>query len=258
MDTSVRTPCVVEAHEERALHAEWPGFLSEVFVKDGDHVAQDQLLAVAHNEELDFSIRRQEAKIEEADARLRMLETQRPGRGAGGGGAPGALRKDLDMLLDRRKSLTFRAPFDGQVIAPNLERVQGRFLQLGDALFIVASLDKLDVTAVVDTADIPVDPRSEGKPVRIKFRSDPGRVYLGNIAHVYPSATNVAPASRAHQRRRRKRPSRPGRARGQAHAAALVQGQHRPGLQPGQTARRRHRRRRGSSWAGTRSERNCG
>jgi len=193
IDTSVRTPCVVEAHEERTLHAEWPGFLSEVLVKDGDHVARGQLLAVARNEELDFSIRRQEATIEEAAARLRSLETSDLAAAQAEVDHLVGLNKDLDVLLDRRKSLTFRAPFDGQVIAPNLERTQGRFLRLGDALLIVASLDKLDVSAVVDTADIVIIRGLEGKPVRIKFRSSPDRVYLGAIAHVDPSATNIPP-----------------------------------------------------------------
>jgi hypothetical protein len=193
MDTTVRTPCVVEAREERALHAEWPGFLSEVFVKDGDRVTKGQVLAVAQNEELDFSIRRQKAEIEGVEARLRMLETQDLSAAQAEAEHLVELHKDLDMLLDRQKGLTFRAPFDGQVIAPDLARVQGRFLQLGDPLFTVASLDNLDVTAVVDTADDPAIQKVKSDAVTVQFRSDVGHYYHGKIVTMYPSATDTPP-----------------------------------------------------------------
>jgi hypothetical protein len=133
-------------------------------------------------------------KISGSMSRLRMLETQDLAAAQAEAYRLMTLRKDLQSLRDRQESLTLRAPFGGQIIAPNIERVKGRFLQLGDTLFTVASLDKLRVTAVVDNNDITEIKRlANGVKVRIKFLSAPRKIYIGTIDRVHPSATTAAP-----------------------------------------------------------------
>ena len=192
--TSVRSPCAIEPHEQRLLRAEWPGFLSEVYVKDGEPVRENQVLAVAYNHELEFQIRRQRLRISEAESRLRKYETENLAAAQATAYQLGVLRKDLEALQERKGSLTFRAPFAGQVIAPNLDRVGGRFLQLGEALFMVASLDRLRVTAVVPGSDLAAIDSADERKVRIKFSSDASTVYIGTIERVHFSATHQPPA----------------------------------------------------------------
>ena len=198
ISTDVRTPCALEPHEERLMRAEWPGFLSQVHVKDGERVTQGQLLAETVNDELDFQIRRQKLRIDELRARLRRNETENQAAAQADAFQLSMIEKDLEMLVSRKNSLTFRAPFDGQLIAPDLDRVKGRFLQLGDELFTVSSLDKLQVTAVVDNADMAaIQQAFKQAPevaVRIKFKSDASTVYEGRIDRLHPSATSEAPA----------------------------------------------------------------
>jgi putative peptide zinc metalloprotease protein len=217
MPTGVRAPCALEAHEERVLRAEWPGFLTQVLVKDGDHVRQDQVLAVVTNEELDYQVRTQDLKVRQSEARLRELETRDLAAAQAEAFRQEMLRKDLAALKERQALLTFRAPFDGQVIAPNLARIKGRFLLMGEELFTIASLDRLRVVAVVDDADIeaisrpssaddegsaaadtqPAAPASRraavSRTVRVKFASYPDRVFEGTIERVHPAATNLPP-----------------------------------------------------------------
>jgi multidrug efflux pump subunit AcrA (membrane-fusion protein) len=145
------------------------------------------------NEELDTQIRRHELQIERSRARLRRLSTGSQAAAQAEQYRLSMLRQDLETLQDRRESLTMRAPFDGQVIAPELERVEGRFLKLGEPVFVVASLGKLRVTTVVDDEDIAAVRGSEGESVRIKFRSHPGEVFEGHVERVHPSATHDAP-----------------------------------------------------------------
>jgi len=185
---------VLEPHEQQVLRAEWPGLLSELHVKDGDRVEKGQLLALASNDELDFQLRVQELRIQESLARLRSLQTTNLAAAQAEAYQIEMLRKDLDALRDRKASLTVYAPFDGQVIAPKLDRVKGRFLQQGEELFTVASLDKLRVSAVVGDADIASVRDAASSRVRIKFRSDPRRVYVGTVERLHPSATNQLPA----------------------------------------------------------------
>jgi len=191
--TSVRAPCALEPYEQRVMRAEWPGFLSQVHVKDGQQVKEGQLMAVMANEELDFGIVGLRQKIEESAARLRLLETRRQAEAQAEAYHLEMLRKDLDLMLARKASMTVKALFDGQVIAPELERTKGRFLRLGEPLFTVASLHKLRVVAVVSDADVAAIRKAQDRTVRIKFASAPGKVCLGAVDRVHPSASHAAP-----------------------------------------------------------------
>ena len=191
--SSVRVPCAMEPHELQVLRADWPGFLDRVFVCDGQHVTAGQTLAVMSNEQLDFSILRLQKTIAGARARYQRLVGSDPAAAQAVAYRLEMLEKDLAQLREHKESLTIRAPFDGQVIAPELERVGGLFLQRGDQIFTVASLGKLRVIAVVDGADVPVIRSALDAPVRIKFRSTPDRVFEGIIERVRPAATTTAP-----------------------------------------------------------------
>lgn len=190
---SVRAPCALEPYEQRVVRAEWPGFFSEVYVKDGDRVQKGQLMAVITNEELDFNILRLRQEIEASKARHRMYETQQQAAAQAEEYHLGMLSKDLETVLARKASMTIYAPFDGQVIAPELERTKGRFAKLGETLFTVASLDKLRVQVVVDDADNAAIGTARDREVRIKFTSAPGEVLIGTTDRIYPSATHAPP-----------------------------------------------------------------
>ncbi|MHC4788081.1 MAG: efflux RND transporter periplasmic adaptor subunit [Planctomycetota bacterium] len=189
----VRTPCALEPYEQRVLRAEWAGFFARVHVKDGDRVQEGQILAELTNEELDFSIQHMQRRMEALAARIRMLETRHQASAQAQKYRMEMLRKDLELLRQRKASLTVRAPFGGQIIAPELARTEGRFLNLGDPLFAIASLDKLRVVAVVSDADVPAVRAAQDEGVRIKFASAPDRVYMARVERVHPSATHAPP-----------------------------------------------------------------
>lgn len=190
---SVRTPCALRPHEEEILRAEEPGFVAEVHVKDGDKVEEGQMLAVLTNEQLDFQIQQQGKLIEQTAVRLRMLETQHLASAQAEAFRLSVLQKNLAKLQERKASMTFRAPFEGHVIAPNLERIEGRFLTEGEPLFMIAALGECKVTAVVDTADITAIKDNQDLTVRIKFRGAPRDVCEGTIERLHPEATHLPP-----------------------------------------------------------------
>jgi len=193
LSSAVRAPCALEPLEEEVVRAEWPGFLSQVNVRDGQRVSKGQVLAVLANEELDFELLRKELQIEESQARLRRLAVANLSAAQAEEFRLGMLRKDLAALRERKDALTIRAPIDGQVIAPELDRVRGRFVKLGEPILSVASLGKLRVTAVVGDQDVAAVRRKPDAGVRIKFASSPQRAFTGTVERVYPSATDEAP-----------------------------------------------------------------
>jgi putative peptide zinc metalloprotease protein len=190
---SVRAPCALEPHEQVVLRAKWPGFVSEVNVRDGDAVYEGQVLAVLANEELDTQITSLELDVASSRARLRRFETAHQAAAQAEAFRLGMLQQDLATLQERKGSLTVRAPLDGRVVAPDLERTAGRFLALGEELFTVAALDRLRVTVVVDNADVAALLRRQDATVRIKFGSRPDSVYEGSVERIHPAATQAVP-----------------------------------------------------------------
>jgi putative peptide zinc metalloprotease protein len=193
VSSSVRAPCALEPMDEAVVRAEWPGFLSQVNVRDGERVSEGQVLAVLSNEELDFALQSKELDVEQSRARLRRVEVSDQAAAQAERFNLQTLQKDLAVLHERKDALTIRAPFDGVVVAPDLARVSGRFVKLGEAVLTVASLEELRVTAVVDNADIPAVRGERTAAVRIKFGSNADRTFSGAIESVHPSATKEAP-----------------------------------------------------------------
>jgi len=194
LSASVYAPCALEPHDMKIIRAEWPGFVEAVYVEDGEPVEKGRLLAEAQNDELDYLISLQKFKIKETLVRLAYEQTRSPARAAAERKVLEVLEEDLETLYKRKKSLTFRAPFNGRVIAPNLERYKGmRFLELGGELFTVASLDALRVIAVVSDADIGAVSRAADRPVRIKFDARPKKIYTGKIVLPLPGNTTSEP-----------------------------------------------------------------
>ncbi len=193
LTAAVRAPCALEPHELAVIRAQWPGFLSEVEVENGQRVDEGEVLAVMSNEELDSLIRRRELDVRRSAAKLRRLATGDQAAAQAERYHLSMLRRDLEALREKKAELTVRAPFDGRIIAPELERVRGRFLQKGERLFAVAALGKLRVTTVVDDADVAAVRSAADREVRIKFSSHPDRVYTGTIERLHPSATHQVP-----------------------------------------------------------------
>ena len=193
VSASVRTPCALEPYEIRVLRAEWPGFMTEVRVQDGERVTEGQVVVVMTNEELDSRIAQLTQTIAASRVRWRMLLEQDLAAAQAEAVRLEMLGKDMELLRAHKAALTVRAPFDGQVIAPELRRAQGRFISRGEEILTVASLTKLRVIAVLDGADMPRVRAAQGTAVRIKFRSAPGRVFTGTIERVHPSATHEPP-----------------------------------------------------------------
>ena len=193
LPSSVRAPCALEPLDKDTVRAEWPGFLSKVSVGNGERVTKGQVLAVLLNEELDFQLRTKELDVEQAQARFRRLEIEDQAGAQAESYNLQSLQKDVAALHQRKDALTIRAPLDGEVIAPDLDRTTGRFIKLGDPILTVASLKELRVTVVLDDADVPAVRAEPNNTVRIKFRSNPDAVFTGTVDRVEPSATREEP-----------------------------------------------------------------
>ena len=151
----VTSPAVIEGLVQRSIVAPFDGYIAEQFVRAGELVAVDQVLASLDREELllerlRWSTQRQQSQAEydQALARQQRAETN-------------IARAQMDQaqaqieLLDAQLARTeLRAPFAGVVVSGDLSQVVGSSVRRGDELFRIAPLDQHRVILEVDEADI--------------------------------------------------------------------------------------------------------
>jgi len=188
-------PCVVEADEEEILRAKWPGFLREILVVDGQEVSAGDVLAVAENDQLAFELVGIESDIRESEARLGQLRTdsERVAEAQAEEYRLEMLRESQKDLQQRMEDLTIRSTVAGRVIAPGLDKRIGTFVQIGDPLVRVASMDSLSLQVVLDEDSVAEVERYRDKPVRVRFHTQPGTTIEGTIRKIAPEATTQSP-----------------------------------------------------------------
>ncbi|MDX6750278.1 efflux RND transporter periplasmic adaptor subunit [Geminicoccaceae bacterium 1502E] len=169
------------------------GRLLELFVDDGDRVAQGQLLAT-----LDSTVAAAQVAEVEARARFAAEEAERLARLAQRGAAA---RSELDRAESearafeagaeaaRRRLADFavRAPIDGMVLRRDGE--PGEMVDTGDTVFWIGEATPLRLTAEVDEEDVPsVAP---GQRALLKADAFPERVFEGTLEQITPKGDPV-------------------------------------------------------------------
>ncbi len=112
------------------------------------------------------------------------------------------IQKLLEDLRRRRTELTILAPFDGQVIAPELRYLPNAYIQRGQELLTVATTDKLLCRAVLTQRDVALASqwmdRKSGAlnlqtPPRVRLVGDVKTPLTGGATRLSTSAQNRLP-----------------------------------------------------------------
>jgi putative peptide zinc metalloprotease protein len=196
---------ILEPERKLVMNATVGGFVNDIRVQDGALVKKDQVLAVCSDPELDGKIERLQAQLRGAH-----LEEQQ----ALGEGDPGkrqvaqihieTFEKQLKDLTRQKDEQTIKAPFDGQVIAPDLKFLAGSWVDRGKEICTVATTDKLLCRAVLTQRDIALASRhldrADGTlkletPARIRLVSDVKDPFDGGSARLIPAAQSQLPGA---------------------------------------------------------------
>jgi putative peptide zinc metalloprotease protein len=151
---------VIESTQKVVLRGQTSGFIARIGrhpdgrpLKDGDLVKKGQVLWAAEDKELDAQIARSKAQIEATLIQLRGAQENDPL-------SQKVLGEQLvvsrDLLADaesRRRDLTVIAPIDGQLIAPNLHELPGRYLAQGQEAAMIADMREVEVVTLVEQRD---------------------------------------------------------------------------------------------------------
>jgi putative peptide zinc metalloprotease protein len=139
----------VEPEQKVTLRAHTPGFADRILVRDGERVRAGQTLVACVDRDLDADIAKKRADLTAIERTIaqtlvvsqterRQYELQRE-----------AVRAQLEILVAHRDALTIRAPFDGQVVAPLIHELAGKYLQKGEEIATVVQFDPLVVRATL-------------------------------------------------------------------------------------------------------------
>ena len=151
---------VIEPVNKEVMRGRTAGFIVEFGrhpdgrpLKDGDSVKKGQVLWVAEDKKLDTQIEGYKSHVAQLEIEVREAA------------GDDALKRDvlMDQLqlardqlaqaLEQQADLTVVAPFDGQLIAPNLHEMMNRHLARGAEAAVVADTRQLEVVTLVEQRD---------------------------------------------------------------------------------------------------------
>ncbi|MBI3405874.1 MAG: efflux RND transporter periplasmic adaptor subunit [Acidobacteria bacterium] len=176
------------------VQPEVEGVVSKVFVREGEHVTQGQVLA-------EMNAWQYRAALAEAEASYQTAQLQmNRSLAANNGTEAGMQRVQSDYwkaeverareLLDKTK---LRSPVSGIVATPHIENSVGSRLGLGDSFAEIVDASQVVVNIAVDDTDSGL--LRQGQPAVVKLNSDALRTFRGDVLVVSPSGETQAGAS---------------------------------------------------------------
>jgi RND family efflux transporter MFP subunit len=176
---------VVSPVHSAQIQPEVEGVVSKVYVREGDRVTRDQVIADLSDWEARTALAQAEAKYQTA-----LLQMNRSLAGNDGSEA-GVQRIQADLwksevardqaLLDKTQ---LRSPIDGLVATPHVENMVGRRLQYGDSFAEVVDTSRAIADVAVDDTDSGL--LRAGSHASIKLNSFPTRIFRGDVIVVSP------------------------------------------------------------------------
>jgi RND family efflux transporter MFP subunit len=174
----------------RKLQPEIEGVVSKVYVREGDRVTRDQVIAELADWEQRMALAQAQAKYQTA-----LLQMNRA-LAANDGTEAGVQRVQADYWQsevardqERVDRTRLRSPIDGVVATPNVETMVGRRLQYGDTFAEVVDTTRTIVDVAVDDTDAGL--LRTGSRASVKLNSFPTRIFRGEVVIVSPKATVV-------------------------------------------------------------------
>jgi RND family efflux transporter MFP subunit len=151
----VRSDATLEPMHKRVMTAPQAGYIDTAMARAGDRVSAGQVLATLDRKELDLE------KLKLASEHERFSKEQRAALGsherakaAIASAQMKQVRSRLDLLNERLKRTQIVAPFDGVLVAGDLNQSLGAPVEDGDVLFQIAPLDAYRVQIEVDERDV--------------------------------------------------------------------------------------------------------
>ncbi len=178
----------VELAEPEEVRPEVPGFVAEIFVKDGDRVTAGQPLARLENRDIAQNNFANEQRMRTAEAQLqRALGLDRPSEQKQFENFVAQYRGKFEESQRDVAALVLRANQDGAVLVRegtalthNPSLLLGRLLRQGDLFCDIVRMDPMRIKIALNEKQVRYV--EQGQRVMLKADAYPGRTFEGTIA----------------------------------------------------------------------------
>jgi RND family efflux transporter MFP subunit len=198
----------VEAENDAVIYAKLNEKIDKIFVKVGDKVGKDQVIAEQHNDVLQQSVEMAKAMLKSAESqnklavqnydRMKMLFDQKAvspqqydqslTQKQTADASLEQAHSQLKQAEENLKNSLIKAPFAGVVAAINFEEDQ--MVSAGQPVAQVVNSNSMKAKLTVSGSDI--NKIRSGQGVQIIFPSLPGKVYNGKVVRINKALNPVS------------------------------------------------------------------
>ncbi len=190
----IKVPGVVDSGRESGARVECPGFVSEVFVKNGQSVSKGDLLLRLENKSAVLSLKSLESELEQSIIRSNLYFSQEnvsayqaEERNLSG------LRTRLTDMQAYLATLEHRAPGDGIVYGKSLAELPGTFLKEGDVATRVIDPGNREILLAIPQEEMrSLRGVDEGDQLEI-FTISTGKMAHARLKRINPGASLTSP-----------------------------------------------------------------
>jgi putative peptide zinc metalloprotease protein len=176
----IERPAVLQPVNAAFVRAEVAGRLERIAVKTGQHVKTGDVMATLTSAQITSRLRAAEIQVERARRELDLTI---------GAAEPAAYKQSQTRLAQAEavlqeasrleSRLTLRAPCDGVVLTPDLDRLASGSLRPGDALCEIADLDPIHI--YIPLGEHQARHIRAGQKVQLRVPALPGRTVEGSV-----------------------------------------------------------------------------
>lgn len=188
----VGAPMEIRAKDPRIVSVPFDGVLWTIApgIESGKRVEQGQLLAELDTTQLNLALIEAKGQVfqylKEMDEALKKPDLSAAAQAEA---KSKQAQARVDLLEDRVNKAKITAPIAGTIISPDIREKLKASLKLGDQLFIVADLSRLEAVVKVEDRDIELVKLEQTGEISPK--SDPARKIPIKVEQIVPLATPV-------------------------------------------------------------------
>jgi len=194
----VASDFVLQPGRDAHVRAEASGDVRQVFVRQGDHVEEGQLLATLQNPEIEARSQALAQQLALANSNVRLAQARAGQEMIGAAlAAQASLQEQWSVAQKKADALTIRAPFAGIVSTPGLEQKTSEYISAGDEFCEI--VDRTTMKARILVHDFELEDVAAGAHAQLKVVPYPYRTYAGRVDRILPAAAQDRPVAQPQQ-----------------------------------------------------------
>jgi putative peptide zinc metalloprotease protein len=193
MPDHFRIEGIVEPARLAVIHAESDGFVTGFLPSESAVTAGGSPLLQAVNPELEARRAILAAERRVLEVRRRLAELEEVAAAQIIGEQIEVLDESIAKVETDLRALNVQPPFEGIWVSPEIEYTTGLYLERGQTLGFVGSLDELIIRATAGQ-DVAAMVEKAYKDVEMRVKGRPSAMFVGTIEKIFPAGQDILPS----------------------------------------------------------------